>query len=286
MKSKVMKLLVWLSSVLFMSVCGAQSPQTSPYHWTTFVQTAGQPEPVPAEWVSTPEGKFAHSIVVPKPVPKDSGYRAGMTSQQYFDHLCNSEAGDFISETVERVEGLYFMRPPKRPTDDDLKDRYKLEAPEIERTFQLRPATPEDRARIFINPPWANYSFVEEASSEKQATPYTRAIGYRQDISPMRLETVANLKSRYALIWRGLKRPHDRELAIAGSEWIVIESSTKRVLAVERNYARTGFNRNTKEGIWWLNASNCPNVTPRDNSSARFYTFTAKSLKPFSGDQK
>ena len=63
--------------------------------WTKFVQVDGQPEPVPEQWLATPEGKFAHSIKIPNPVPKDSGYRRGMTSEQYFEHLCRT--GCFVT---------------------------------------------------------------------------------------------------------------------------------------------------------------------------------------------
>ena len=32
--------------------------------------------------------------------PEDSVYKPGMTSQEYFDHLCKTEAGEFIYKTV------------------------------------------------------------------------------------------------------------------------------------------------------------------------------------------
>ncbi len=270
--------------LLVCSSCAAQAPNPSTHRWTQFVQVEGQPEPVPVEWVATPEGRFAHSIKIPNPLPKDSGYRKGMTSEQYFEHLCKTEAGEFIYKTVDNVAGFYFMRPPKRPTDDDLKDRYKLEAPEIERTFQLRRALPEERGKIFINPQWAQYSYVEEPNLAGGAGKlFIRVSGYKQDVSPMKTELVSELNSRYGLVWRGIKRLNDRELAIAGNEWIIVDLKNNEVLAVQRNYGRTGFNRNTEGGIWWLNALGCPNLNPRDNFSERFYKFAIKSLKPVLG---
>ena len=59
----------------------------------------------PVDPLATEEGKFAHSIRIPNPVPEDSGYKPG-TSKEYFDHLCKTEAGEFIYKTVEKVEGL------------------------------------------------------------------------------------------------------------------------------------------------------------------------------------
>lgn len=281
------KLIEWLALalgcvLLWLGARGVHATEPK-FAWTKFVQVAGQPEPVPEQWVSTSEGRFAHSIRIPNPVPKESGYRWWMTSEQYFTHLCKTEAGEFIFKTVENVEGFYFMRPPKRPTDDDLMDRYKLEAPEIERTYQLRRPTPQDRAKTFINPPWANYLFVEEpdrSAVAEQKEQYLRMHGFHQQVSPMESNAASHLTSKYGLTWRGIKRPQDREHAIAGSEWIIIDVKTAEVLAVQRNFARTGGTRNTPEGIWWLNAINCPNSNSRDILSKRFYKFVSGVLIP------
>src|SRR5205807_1234939 len=126
----------------FLTACASGSRiEGQSYKWTTFIPVDGQPQPVPAEWLSTAEGKFAHSIqlpdAVPKPVPFDFAKAKMMAalpakasvSEQYFEHLCSTEAGEFVLKTVEDVQGLYFMRPPNQPTDADLMERYKLEAP-------------------------------------------------------------------------------------------------------------------------------------------------------------
>lgn len=274
-------LLALLLSSFAFAACSEETNEKSSSPWTQFVHVAGQPDPVPVQWVSTPEGKFAHSIKIPNPVPEDSGYREGMTSKQYFEHLCKTEAGEFIFKTVDGVKGFYFMRPPKRPTDLDLMDRYKLEAPEIERTFQLFRPTPQERAKSFINPPWSRFQFVEEPSSDTTAgLGFLRIGGYVQDKSPMRIEHVSSLASRYGLVWRGIRRKHDRALAIAGSEWIVFDIRTKEVLAVQRNFARTGFNQNNSNGIWWLNAFGCPQMHPERIFRNRIYRFVTESLKP------
>jgi len=271
----------------------AEIPDPPPYHWTQFVHVEGQPEPVPVEWVATPEGKFAHSIKIPNPVPKDSGYRKGMTSEQYFEHLCKTEAGEFIYKTVDNVEGFYFMRPPNRPTDDDLKDRYKLEDPYTERFYQLRADKLPDRPAQFINPPFNLYKYVEEPRRNVSwqahlTTPYIRAQGYEFDskawkvISEMKVEGIDSPTSRYGYIWRGLKRKQDREHAIAGSELIVLDLRNKEVMALLRNYAISPRVRNTPDGIWWLNALSCPQFprTYQDNLGQQIYQFVSKVLKP------
>ena len=101
----------------------------------------------------------------------------------------------------------------------------------------------------------------------------------------MQVEQIGELKSRFGMVWRGVKRQNDRELLIAGSEWIVFDLQTKEVLALQRNFAITGSTRNTPEGIYWLNAPGCPNLI-QDNLSKRFYDLVTKSLRPVSGDKK
>ena len=264
--------------------CSEDSHDKTASPWTQFVHVDGQPEPVPVQWVSTPQGKFAHSIKIPNPVPKDSGYRKGMSSQEYFDHLCKTEAGEFIFKTVDGVEGFYFMRPPKRPTDADLMDRYKLEAPEIQRLFQLFPETPSARAELFINPPWGQYTFIEEPlPNPTQTAQYVRSSGYRQDTSPMTTATIRNRKSEFGLTWRGLGRAHDRELSIAGGEWVVLSLASGSVLAVMRTFGLSPHVRGSRTGLWWLNASQCPGAKKRGSAAGnatQLYEFISKVLKP------
>lgn len=231
------------------------------HKWTEFVQVKGQPEPVPAEWVSTPEGQFAHSIEIPNPVPKDSGYRWWWSAKKYFLHLCEKEAGEFVFKTVDNVEGFVFMRPPQEPTDFDLKDRYRLEAPQFEAYYQLRPRPVDKRGTQYVSPPHHAYVYYEEPApitpNEKQH--YFVARNY--DDRPPRLLSIvssATRTSRYGVTWRGLRRPHDRESGIGGVELLVIDLQEQEVLGVLRTFGSSGRTPNTPDGIWWLNAAICP----------------------------
>lgn len=287
-----------LGAALLVACGSTPNAGQSVHKWTAYVPVEGQADAVPIEWLSTPEGKFAHSIKLPDAVSRSVPFdfdkakvQAALAgkpsvSEQYFQHLCASDAGDYIFRTVEKVEGLYFVRPPNRPTDDDLMDRYKLEAPGLERTFQLMPANPEERGKLFVNPPWQRFSFVEEPNhANSSSSPFVRVYGYSQRVSAMKSEFVNELKSKYALVWRGINRPHDRELGISGGEWIVFDLATKEVLAVERDYARTGMTRNTPDGMWWLNAVSCPDASPKTILGSQVYVFVTKSLKPPIGDK-
>ena len=135
---------------------------------------------------------------------------------------------------------------------------------------------------IFIAPPYNNFRFVEEPTQTSAGERgYKRAFGYAGGKSPMQIENSDSLKSQYGMVWRGLRRPHDRDSAIAGSEWIILEIKDKQVLGVMRNYARTGKSSNTPEGIWWLGATSCPIFTQRYKfaTSERISEFAQKVLK-------
>jgi hypothetical protein len=255
------------------------------HKWTKFVTVAGQPEPVPAEWVSTPEGQFAHSIVIPNPVPKDSGYRWWWSAKKYFLHLCEKEAGEFVFKTVENVEGFLFMRPPNWPTDFDLKDQYKLEAPHFEARYQVRADSVIGRAMQYVSPPFQNFLFYEEPSPKVTGSEgaYVTVSQY-QDKAPFykSIERSSSIGSRFAVTWRGLRRPHDRENGIAGAEMVVLDIAAKEVLGVLRTFGSSGRTPGTPEGYWWLNAAICPTYYKlyRRPDLEQNYGFISKVLVP------
>lgn len=227
----------------------------------------------PADPLATEEGRFAHSIKIPNPVPADSGYKPGMTPQEYFDHLCKTEAGGVVYKTVENVEGLYLMRIRKRATDYELEHLYALEAPYIEVHGEYY--SPEE---YFVQPNMGRYQFLEVPLHKAQdvhryrryyrdanAHPgrqYQTAINGQSVFVPYIVtETeTESFKSKYGITWRGITRQHDRELGIAGSELIVLNLETNEVLAVRRGFRRTGGVRNNSTGIWWLAGETCPKL--------------------------
>lgn len=223
--------------------------------WDKFVKAEGHANEIPAQWLDTAEGRFAHSLKIPNPVPVDSGHRFFWTSKQYWEHLCATEAGSFIFKTADNVEGLLFMRHPGRPTDDDHRDKWKLEAPGMQASWQLRGGGLGEWAGWFVGPPWATYTYVEQP---KPGGGYWRFFGYVPDKHPMQHVVVEQPTSRYALTWRGLRRPHDREKAVSGAEWIIFDRTNGEVMAVLRDYYLTGGTSNERGGIWWLNAARCP----------------------------
>jgi hypothetical protein len=65
-------------------------------------------------------------------------------------------------------------------------------------------------------------------------------------------------QSRYGYTWRGISRPQDRELGIAGGELIVIDLRNNEVLGYRRGFVITGNVKNVFTGIWWRTAGACP----------------------------
>jgi len=227
----------------------------------------------PADPLATEEGRFAHSIKIPNQVPEDSGYKPGMTPEQYFDHLCKTEAGEFIYKTAENVDGLYMMRL-REPTDDYLLEHlYALEDP-----YGVAVGVRNSPEEYFVQPSIGKYQFLEtplpQGSREKESAKY-RWYYRDENAHPGRdYQTAINgrfvrvpyivaeketqsLNSKYGVTWRGITRPHDRELGIAGGELIILGLQTNEVLAVRRSFVRSGSVRNNLTGVWWLTAGKC-----------------------------
>jgi hypothetical protein len=245
----------------------------------------------PTDPLATEEGRFTHSIQIPHPVPADSGYKPGMTPQEYFDHLCKTEAGEFVYKTVDNVEGLYMMRPRKEATDYELEHLYALEDPYgyVLGDFDR----PQDS---YVQPAMGKYDFLEvplipsrghnkpidmhkRYYRDENAHPnsrYQTAINGQFIFVPYIVAegTVAAIKSRYGYTWRGITRSHDRELGIAGGELIVLDLQTQEVLAVRRGFIRSGWMKNLT-GFWWLTGRTCP--TP---GAKREHLFIKEILKP------
>lgn len=228
----------------------------------------------PADPLATEEGRFAHSIKIPNPLPEDSGYKPGMTPEQYFEHLCKTEAGEFVFKTVENVEGLYMMRPRESAKSDDLLQHlYAMEDP-----YGLAVGVRDSPQDYFVQPAIGKYQYVEipllQDSKTGESRKYRRYYRDEKAHSGSRFPTaingqfvqvpyivamtdVPNMQSRYGYTWRGITRPHDRELGIAGGELIVLDLQSNEVLAVRRSFVRSGSVRNNLTGVWWLTAGKC-----------------------------
>ncbi len=285
--------------------------------WTELVKVEGQPLPIPAQWLDSPEAHIAHSLKLPSSVPQpqpfdfDKAWRKSWLPKtpsvavQYFNHLCDTEAGQWVFKTVPNVEGLYFARPQGPPRavsakeDSPLTLPYALEMPWIQRIFRLDGDNkPRDQGWWFILPPNYNYRYVEQpkrnvAWQHAIQDPYIRLFGYTRtralypdgspsaqlkEATPMQVIGTTALTARYGYTWRGLLRERDREHGISGGELLIYDLQTKEILASRRQFLIGGKSPRGTEKIMWEVAAQCQKM-PRIGAGAEFTQFAFDVLK-------
>ncbi|MES2243539.1 MAG: hypothetical protein V4639_11740 [Pseudomonadota bacterium] len=284
-----------VSVVLVFSIAATAATAANPYvptKWTKFVKVEGQREPVPEQWLQDAEARIAYSLKLPDAVPnavpfdfRSASWRAWIPGKptvgvQYFNHLCSTEAGEWIFRKEQNVEGLYFARPQNEPTTDVMTDPYGPEMPWIQRIFMVSGNGLKDQGAQFVNPPFYNYRFVEQPRREVDwqkgiTEPYIRLFGYtterardqngkltdhRKQATAMQVSGIPTPSVRYGYTWRGLKRPQDREHGIAGGELLIYDMKTKEVLAVRRQFLIAGRNSRGEGKAMWEVAASCPQV--------------------------
>lgn len=304
-----------LHCVTIQGLAHAASNQSS--GWKSLVRVDGQPDEIPEQWLQASEARIAHSLklpdAVPGPVPFDfqkARWRSWQPSVsnvavQYFNHLCETEAGEWIFKKVGNVEGFYFARPEGAPTTEMMTDPYGPEMPWIQRTFVLRSDNAHDQAVWFIQPPIFNYRFIEQPRREVKwqagiQDPYIRLFGYTREAlpipgvygkaydkhawysyrqkTPMQVMGITEVSARYGYTWRGLKRTRDREHGIAGGEVIIYDLQTKEVLAVRRQFLIAGKNQRGPGKAMWEIAASCSQL-PAYPGSGEFTQFAFDVLQ-------
>jgi hypothetical protein len=181
------------------------------------------------------------------------------------------------------MEHLYAMEDPYGYVDGEATGAEFLFVDPKRYQFSEMSTKPNRKLRWgqkFLHP---SYFFKPDTD-----TKYERYSGYNtRDINTMIKEHAYELKSRYGYTWRGIHRPHDRELGIAGGELIVLDLQTHEVLAVRRGYIRSGWMRNLT-GIWWLTGQVCQKYGLRGGRDKDFdfgYWFIGKVLRPLNFEE-
>ena len=290
----------WAFALALTATPSFSQADKSPHKWTEFETVAGQPYPVPKRWLSTPNGRLTHNIVLPdsmpKPVPYDftkAKLRALVpfspsVSEQYWRHLCATEAGQYIFKTVKPVEGLALMRistVPFNKEDEADFDSWLYEAGFIEIYLSQR-NRPENIAGLYLHWPSVSYRNIEIPSSD--GTVWTRFSRTTDEISNATSEDMVSSgkwhkststipTEKFSMTWRGLVRPHDRENRIAGFEIIVFDRESKEVLSVLRN-----FHHSTRS---WRNEKGCDEMysyyaSPGDMPDALLALRTLQNNQP------
>ncbi|MDD2893432.1 MAG: hypothetical protein PHF20_05840 [Halothiobacillaceae bacterium] len=267
---------------------------------------------------------YAHNLKLPDSVPKPQPFNFPLArlkalvpgqpdvSTQYFNHLCNTESGEYVFKTASNVEGVFQMRPRGKIGDTPLDfDRYALEEPTGVGWSQDQGS--DDRVfGVYILPMYGKYTFMERPNPDDPNTviravravnndlPVGEDYGHHTAVRIMpgvnvgfslRLkvgyETVTRRQARYGYTWRGIQRDLDRRYSIGAGEYLIVDLDTNEVLAAKRRFKQSGYDRNTSSHIWWSNARPCENEMHRREGLAGdpipINYFVAKNLKPIAG---
>ncbi|WP_183104466.1 hypothetical protein [Mitsuaria sp. WAJ17] len=251
---------------------------TEPSPWTEFVAVKGQALPVPKQWLADEEARKAHDLVLPQNlgqlmVPFDfeaARWKAWLphgksVGDQYLEHLCTYEAGEWVFKVTEPQEGIYIARTAEYMPDDGLYKVWDYEAPLLEKSWNVPQDVPEDAANrhvVFKDGPgsyigWAgddkksHYRFVEIPNvgriwQKKFEAPYLHLWGHHEMVinptqipeKSMQVKGIQKLTARYGITWRGLRRVEDREYRISGYEQMAYDLQTGVVIALRRQFAR------------------------------------------------
>lgn len=240
----------------------------------------------PQDPLSTPEGRFAHAIKLPAPhdVPKDV-WRAGMTGEEYFQALCEAEAGEWVFRTVERVEGIRQVRP-----------YHKTNYYEMLGTYYAAEIAVGDLVAHVENPAgyliasdvkqWLTYQYLEIPPAgfldNNRFRRYFKDPSAVQGPPAYGVSVIENVmpKSRFGYAWRGIERVHARESGILGSELIVLDLDTNEVLAYRRHFYRFYF-KSTYRDPRQMFASIC-----RSKTFDSGFAFITRVIQPVKGEGK
>lgn len=201
----------------------------------------------PYDPLSTPEGRFAHSIKLPPPYdkPKDV-YKPGMTSAEYFKALCEAEAGEFVFRTVKGVEGILQMRP------------YQAETKLLGQFFAYEGIVGQgigmysDAQGFFVGDARSHYEYFERAVRGRSGVIFQHwtPVLTKGDQSPSSANNV-DLKyvvrdidtpiAKYGYTQRGLVREKDREYGIKGADLILLDLTSNEPIAFRRVFRRYYF---------------------------------------------
>jgi hypothetical protein len=297
-----------ISFVTLTNYAVAESSSTT--NWQNLVAVEGQTLPIPQQWLQDKEAAVAHSLKLPKNVPdivtfdfEKAWWRSLLPGKfsvagQYFIHLCESEAGEWIFKTAENVKGLYFARPQGGYTKY-MTEPLGPEAPWIQRILWITGDSPFEQGAWFVYPPLRNYQFVEQPRrnvswQNEIQEPYVRLFGFTQapmldqngeetrhlkEGTPMQVMGVTKLSANYGYTWRGLRRNRDREFGIAGSEVLIYDLNTYEVLAVRRQFLIVNGKALKKGKALWEIAARC-SKPEGDRLGGEFSKFALNVLKP------
>lgn len=195
--------------------------------------------------------------------PKESAYRPGMSSKDYFEALCRAEAGEFIYRTVEGVEGIYQVRPRTRVSGIASRDRFVLEDPR----GYISTGNGDIGAEYKFLQVGTRYQFLERprlshtdrATQESSLASAREVVRFRptNELGAV-VRELGSATTRYGYTWREVRRAHDSENGIRGGEIAVVDFATNEILGIRRFFARRDVVRGDLGSGYSWDADGCP----------------------------
>lgn len=220
--------------------------------------------------------------------PKESVYRSGMSSKDYFEALCKTEAGEFIYKTVEGVEGIYQIRPRTRVSGIASKDKYVLEDPRGYISIGNGDSGAEYKflqvgsKYLFLERPRSNHA--DRLTQGSHSASAREVVRFRSTSKfGVLVQEPGSATSRYGYTWREIRRSHDIENGIRGGEIAVVDLGTNEILGIRRFFARRDVVRGDLGSGYSWDADGCPRY-----GTEVIFDFIKQVLKPINeeGDNK
>jgi hypothetical protein len=97
-------------------------------------------------------------------------------------------------------------------------------------------------------------------------------------LTPMQVVGVEVPTANYAMTWRGIRRPRDRELSIAGGELIIYDRVTREVISASRTFQIAKRDMTRDFGAVWITAPTCSENKMR-NGGLDFSDYSQRVLR-------
>ena len=210
--------------------------------------------------LATPEGKFVYSIQLPPPLDKPRVKRADYRSaEEYFEALCEKEAGDTVFRSVTNAKSVASLRVPP-PINVQRLGSYSEES----LVSQGGGSQPE---LLLIQR--MGFEYVERHTRQDERGKSDGATLRRYSLEPgkpivfpgygLRFEVVPTFSAPYGILWRGTPHLDRREEGIIGGELIVIDRMSNEVLAVRRQFTKDEVDLEFTDRVRYLSRS-CPGM--------------------------
>lgn len=189
--------------------------------------------------LATPEGKFAYSIKLPPPLDKPRVKRADYRSaEEYFEALCEKEAGDMLFRSISNAVGVASLRPP--PSIHHQRLGSFSEESLVSQGGGSRPEL------LLIQR--MGFEYVERQTRPDESRNSGGVTFRRYSLEPgkpivfpnyaLRFEIIPTFSAPFGILWRGTPHLDSRDEGVIGGELIVIDRTSNEVLAVRRQFTK------------------------------------------------